>query len=75
MKCITVYMKVNKIYGQKFNVWLTAYESGDDKLSGFYDNTRGIMFYSVPHRGSPCAQINLPLLRQSVELTEVQKGK
>ncbi|XP_023717450.1 uncharacterized protein LOC111869850 isoform X2 [Cryptotermes secundus] len=50
-----------------------AYERGDDKLSGFYGNTRGIMFYSVPHRGSPCAQINLPLLRQSVELTEVQK--
>ncbi|XP_069679722.1 protein SERAC1 isoform X2 [Periplaneta americana] len=50
-----------------------AYESGDEKLSGFYANTRGIMFYSVPHRGSPCADINLPLLRQSVELTEVQK--
>lgn len=50
-----------------------AFESGDDILSGFYGNTRGIMFYSVPHRGSPCADINLPLLRQSVELTEVQK--
>lgn len=50
-----------------------AFESGDDILSGFYGNTRGIMFYSVPHRGSACADINLPLLRQSVELTEVQK--
>lgn len=50
-----------------------AFESGDDILSGFHGNTRGIMFYSVPHRGSPCADINLPLLRQSVELTEVQK--
>lgn len=59
----------------KFHVWLTAFESGDDILSGFYGNTRGIMFYSVPHRGSQCADINLPLLRQSVELTEVQKGK
>ncbi|KDR18789.1 protein SERAC1 isoform X2 [Zootermopsis nevadensis] len=51
-----------------------AFESGDDNLTGFYYNTRGIMFYSVPHRGSPCADFNLPLLRQSVELTEVQKN-
>lgn len=50
-----------------------AYESGEEKLAGFYANTRGIMFYSVPHRGSQCANITLPLLRQSVELTEVQK--
>ncbi|XP_075221639.1 uncharacterized protein LOC142324656 isoform X2 [Lycorma delicatula] len=36
-------------------------------------NTKGILFYSVPHRGSPLANLNLPLLRQSIELTEVQK--
>jgi hypothetical protein len=75
MKCVTVYMKVNTIYGQKSYVWLTACESGDDQLCGFYGSTRAIMFYSVPHWGSLCAQINLPLLRQSVELTEVQTGK
>lgn len=33
------------------------------------------MFYSVPHRGSSLAHLNLPLLRQSIELTEVKKGK
>ncbi|KAJ9590455.1 hypothetical protein L9F63_016514, partial [Diploptera punctata] len=47
-----------------------AFECGDERLSGIYNNTRGIMFYSVPHRGSPCADINLPLLRQSIQLKE-----
>ncbi|XP_046995317.1 protein SERAC1 [Schistocerca americana] len=48
-----------------------AQESGKENLAGLYRNTRGIMFYSVPHRGSVPAKINLPFLRQSIELTEV----
>ncbi|XP_068084928.1 protein SERAC1 isoform X2 [Anabrus simplex] len=50
-----------------------AFERDNEPLTGLYRNTKGIMFYSVPHSGSACADINLPLLRQSVELTEVQK--
>lgn len=50
-----------------------AWESEDESLAGFYRQTKGIMFYSVPHRGSFLASLNLPLLRQSVELTEVIK--
>lgn len=39
-------------------------------------NTQGILFYSVPHHGSKLAKINIPwLLGQSVEITEVKKGK
>ncbi|XP_063221732.1 protein SERAC1 isoform X3 [Bacillus rossius redtenbacheri] len=51
---------------------IDAFESSEGEVSTLCRNTRGIMFYSVPHRGSSCADINLPLLRQSVELTEVQ---
>jgi hypothetical protein len=29
----------------------------------------------VPHRGSPLADFKLPLLHQSIELTEIQKSK
>lgn len=54
-------------------VLITAKESEDSRLSKFLKQTKGIMFYSVPHRGSSLAHINLPLLRQSVELTEVKK--
>ncbi|KAJ1526012.1 hypothetical protein ONE63_009187 [Megalurothrips usitatus] len=37
-------------------------------------NTKGILFYSVPHHGSGLARINIPwLLGQSVEITEVKK--
>lgn len=40
-----------------------------------FTQTKGIMFYSVPHRGSSLAEIDLPLLRRSVELMEIAKGK
>lgn len=51
-----------------------ACESDDPRYSGICRSSRGILFYSVPHRGSPLANLNLPLLRQSIELTEVQKN-
>ncbi|KAK6639416.1 hypothetical protein RUM43_007689 [Polyplax serrata] len=50
-----------------------ASESCDSRLSNFLTQTKGIMFYSVPHRGSSLANWNIPLLRKSVELTEVKK--
>ncbi|XP_060853775.1 protein SERAC1 isoform X2 [Rhopalosiphum padi] len=34
-------------------------------------NTRGILFYSVPHNGSPLANIKLPLFKRSIELQEL----
>lgn len=51
-----------------------ACESDDPRYSGICHSSKGILFYSVPHRGSPLANLNLPLLRQSIELTEVQKN-
>lgn len=54
---------------------ITACHSSDVKYSMLSKQSQGILFYSVPHRGSPLANLNLPLLRQSIELTEVQKGK
>ncbi|XP_039283394.1 uncharacterized protein LOC111063546 [Nilaparvata lugens] len=48
-------------------------ESSIEAHSQISKKTKGILFYSVPHRGSPLANLNLPLLRQSIELTEVQK--
>ncbi|RZC32867.1 SERAC1, partial [Asbolus verrucosus] len=39
-----------------------------------FRNSRGIMFYSVPHKGSALADFTLPLLRRSVELVEIQRN-
>ncbi|XP_055530547.1 uncharacterized protein LOC129721695 isoform X2 [Wyeomyia smithii] len=50
-----------------------AWESGRPGAEPLWRSSRGTLFYSVPHRGSPLADFNLPLLRQSVELTEIQK--
>lgn len=52
----------------------TAWENSID-LEDIYSQTRAIMFYSVPHRGSFLADYTLPFLRKSVELTEVQRSK
>lgn len=37
-------------------------------------NTKGILFYSVPHNGSPLANIKLPLFQRSIELQELVNG-
>ncbi|XP_050545021.1 protein SERAC1 isoform X2 [Daktulosphaira vitifoliae] len=34
-------------------------------------NTKGILFYSVPHNGSPLANIKVPLFQRSIELEEL----
>ncbi|EEZ98744.2 protein SERAC1 isoform X1 [Tribolium castaneum] len=39
-----------------------------------FQNSKGIMFYSVPHKGSVLADFTLPLLRRSVELIEIQRN-
>lgn len=51
-----------------------AWESGKASLAPLWQSTRGCVFYSVPHRGSPLADFNLPLVRQSVELLEIKKS-
>ncbi|KAJ6647625.1 Protein SERAC1 [Pseudolycoriella hygida] len=50
-----------------------AWECGKAVMAPIWQQSRGILFYSVPHRGSPLADFNLPLLRQSIELTEIKK--
>lgn len=37
-------------------------------------NTKGIMFYSVPHKGSSLADFTVPFVRKSVELLEIGRG-
>lgn len=52
-----------------------AWESGKALVAPLWRSARGCLFYSVPHRGSPLADFNLPLVRQSVELVEIKKSK
>lgn len=53
---------------------IEAWENTDPDIQRFYIQTKGLMFYSVPHRGSSFADLNLPLIRQSVELKEIQRN-
>ncbi|KAJ8983018.1 hypothetical protein NQ317_014315 [Molorchus minor] len=39
-----------------------------------FRQSKSIMWYSVPHRGSSLADFTLPLLRRSVELLEIQRN-
>ncbi|XP_014287921.3 protein SERAC1 isoform X3 [Halyomorpha halys] len=54
-------------------VLVNACESSEDKYKDLSNKTRGVIFYSVPHRGSILANLRIPLLRKSIELCEVQK--
>lgn len=38
-------------------------------------SSRAVLFYSVPHRGSPLAALNLPLFTRSIEMIEIQNSK
>lgn len=47
------------------------------ELSGLVSNTRGVIFYSVPHRGSHLAEYSVNvryLLFPSLEVKELSKG-
>ncbi|CAB3370308.1 Hypothetical predicted protein [Cloeon dipterum] len=48
-------------------------DSKSAELPPFCRQTKGIYFYSVPHRGSSLALIKTPLTRRSVEIMEVAK--
>lgn len=39
-----------------------------------WKSSKAVLFYSVPHRGSPLADLNLPLLTRSIEMIEIQKS-
>lgn len=43
----------------------------DPFMNNLHQQTKGIMFYSVPHRGSSLADFTLPFIRKSVELLEI----
>ncbi|KRT81841.1 hypothetical protein AMK59_5104, partial [Oryctes borbonicus] len=55
---------------------LDAYESRNTnpEFARLYEQTKSILFYSVPHKGSILADVTLPLLKRSVELTEIQRN-
>lgn len=55
-------------------IMVDAWESGNAALAPLWRSSRGCLFYSVPHRGSPLADFNLPLMRQSIELVEIKKN-
>uniref|UniRef100_A0A2A4JLI3 GPI inositol-deacylase n=1 Tax=Heliothis virescens TaxID=7102 RepID=A0A2A4JLI3_HELVI len=42
-------------------------------IAGLWRASAGFMFYSVPHRGSPLADIKTPITCRSVELQEIAK--
>lgn len=51
--------------------------SGDDEfqhIEDFFNQTKAIMFYSVPHKGSPIADMIFPFFKRSIELLEVQRN-
>ncbi|XP_055372973.1 uncharacterized protein LOC129606604 [Condylostylus longicornis] len=55
-------------------ILVDAWESGKQASAPLWQNSRGVFFYSVPHRGSALADINLPLVRRSIELVEIEKN-
>ena len=52
-----------------------AWESGLSIRRPLWASSRGVLFYSVPHRGSSLAVLNLPFLEQSVEMAEIRKSE
>lgn len=62
-----------RIYIIIYTIILTAHEN--QQTQQIITNTRGILFYSVPHNGSPLAKIKLPLFQRSIELQELVNGR
>ncbi|XP_072376209.1 protein SERAC1 isoform X1 [Diabrotica undecimpunctata] len=54
---------------------LTTFNSAEtSEINDIFNQSKAIMWYSVPHKGSTLADFTLPLLRRSVELLEVQRN-
>ncbi|KAJ2946010.1 hypothetical protein O0L34_g4928 [Tuta absoluta] len=43
------------------------------RRASLWENSGAFMFYSVPHRGSPLADIKIPIAARSIELMEISK--
>lgn len=52
---------------------VNAHECGN--AHWLVQSSRAVLFYSVPHRGSPLAELNLPFLTRSIEMIEIQKSE
>ncbi|XP_017489647.1 PREDICTED: uncharacterized protein LOC108377868 [Rhagoletis zephyria] len=51
-----------------------AWESGRPAVAPLWRSSRGVFFYSVPHRGSHLACIKAPLLARSIEMLDIEKN-
>lgn len=54
---------------------VNAHTSSITDAHSIWQSTRSVLFYSVPHRGSPLAKLCLPFLRQSIELIEIHHSE
>ncbi|XP_063836831.1 uncharacterized protein LOC135085977 [Ostrinia nubilalis] len=48
-------------------------EDSRSQQASLWLNSAGFMFYSVPHRGSPLADIKTPITARSIEILEISK--
>ncbi|CAG9853714.1 unnamed protein product [Phyllotreta striolata] len=57
-------------------ILINVFENAERKeeVARIFNQTKAIMWYSVPHKGSSLADFTLPLLRRSIELLEVQRN-
>ncbi|KAJ8921970.1 hypothetical protein NQ315_008607, partial [Exocentrus adspersus] len=55
---------------------VNAWENNEHRTEVFdlFQQSKSIMWYSVPHKGSSMADFTLPLLRRSVEVLEIQRN-
>ncbi|VEN37847.1 unnamed protein product [Callosobruchus maculatus] len=44
------------------------------EVENLFNQSKSIMWYSVPHKGSSLADITVPFLRRSIELLEIQRN-
>ncbi|XP_067618294.1 uncharacterized protein [Eurosta solidaginis] len=51
-----------------------AWECGRPAVAPLWRSSRGVFFYSVPHRGSHLACIKAPLLARSIEMLDIEKN-
>lgn len=56
-------------------ILVDAWESGRQAAADLWRSSRGVFFYSVPHRGSILASLKPPLTARSIELIEIQKSE
>ncbi|CAG9765251.1 unnamed protein product [Ceutorhynchus assimilis] len=50
----------------------TRADMQNQTVKNLLELTKGIMFYSVPHKGSPVADLTFPFFKRSIEVLEIQ---